>query len=85
VHHAARFDVRPGVVRYWVRKGWIEPVEGRGMGHTQWFDLDEAAVRRLEAAKASRRSAVERTRPVLERRREVSARSTEQPPRPDRS
>lgn len=54
---AARFDVRPGVVRYWVRKGWIEPVEGRGTGHTQWFDLDEAAVRRLEAAKASRRSA----------------------------
>lgn len=47
---AARFGVRPGVVCYWVRRGWIAPVEGRGTGHTQWFALDEAAICRLEAA-----------------------------------
>jgi DNA invertase Pin-like site-specific DNA recombinase len=54
---AARFDVRPGVVRYWVRKGWLDPVEGRGTGRTQWFELGDGTVQRLEAARAGRRGA----------------------------
>jgi len=51
---AVRFDVRPAVVRYWVRKGWIDPVEGGGTGNTQWFALDEMTVSRIEVAKARR-------------------------------
>jgi hypothetical protein len=56
---AARFGVRPGVVRYWVHQGWLVPTEGRGKGDTQWFALDEATVQRLEAVRAGQSGAAD--------------------------
>jgi hypothetical protein len=32
---AARFDVRPNVVRYWLRRGWIVAASGGGTGHNE--------------------------------------------------
>ncbi|MCI0574411.1 MAG: recombinase family protein [Myxococcaceae bacterium] len=52
---AWRLDVAPSVVRQWRRMGLLEPAEGSGTGHTQWFVLDRSTLARLEAAKAQGR------------------------------
>jgi hypothetical protein len=49
---ARRFNVSEAIVRYWMKKGWLEPVEGGGRGHVCWFKLDRKTLRRLNAAKA---------------------------------
>ena len=48
---AAVLGVRPGLVRCWIRHGWLQAVEGSGTGHAQWFRLDEETVCRLKEAK----------------------------------
>ena len=53
---AAELGVTQGVVRRWIRRGFLEPVVGgggRGSRHALWFRLDEAACRRLDEAKRS--------------------------------
>lgn len=53
VHGIAKhFRVSEPVVRYWMGRGWLEPVEGGGRGHVCWFKLDRETIRRLSAAKA---------------------------------
>jgi DNA invertase Pin-like site-specific DNA recombinase len=49
---ATRFNVTEHIVRYWIEKGWLQGVEGGGLGRTLWFKLDRATVKRLEKAKA---------------------------------
>jgi DNA invertase Pin-like site-specific DNA recombinase len=49
---AKRFNVSEAVVRYWMQRGWLEPVEGGGRGHVCWFKLDRETIKRLNAAKA---------------------------------
>ncbi|HEX5747207.1 MAG TPA: recombinase family protein [Archangium sp.] len=49
---AERFNVSEAIVRYWMKRGWLEPVEGGGRGHVCWFKLDRKALKRLNAAKA---------------------------------
>lgn len=48
---AARFNVTEHIVRYWIERGWLQGVEGGGLGRTFWFKLDRATVKRLEKAK----------------------------------
>lgn len=50
---ALRLGVPEASVRYWLKKGWIQPTEGGGHGCTAWFRLDPPFVRRLQALKAS--------------------------------
>jgi DNA invertase Pin-like site-specific DNA recombinase len=52
---AARLQVKPGRVRYWVSSGLLQAVEGGGTGHVKWFTLDEDTVTRLEEAKTRHR------------------------------
>jgi DNA invertase Pin-like site-specific DNA recombinase len=47
---AARVGVRPGVIRYWVREGVLEPVAHGGPGRPHWFTLDDTTLARLHAA-----------------------------------
>lgn len=47
---AARFNVTPHIVRYWISKGWLVPSEG-GLGSSFWFDLDHETIARLKDAK----------------------------------
>jgi len=47
---AARVGVRPGVIRYWVREGVLEPVAHGGPGRPHWFTLDDTTLTRLHAA-----------------------------------
>lgn len=50
---AEHMGVTPHMVRYWVEKGWLNVKEGGGQGVPCWYELDEATLQRLEAAKAS--------------------------------
>jgi hypothetical protein len=47
---AARVGVPPGVIRYWVREGVLEPVAHGGPGRPHWFTLDDTTLARLQAA-----------------------------------
>jgi hypothetical protein len=49
---AARMNVPPSVVRYWVKHGMVEPVERGSPGHPHWFALDRATLDRLKEARA---------------------------------
>jgi hypothetical protein len=49
---AARFGVTPGIVRYWVEKGWLVGIREDGApGRPLWFHLDRVTVRRIEDVK----------------------------------
>jgi DNA invertase Pin-like site-specific DNA recombinase len=50
---ATRFDVSPHVVRYWVEKGLIVAKIVGGPGRASWYEIDDEAILRLEAAKAN--------------------------------
>jgi DNA invertase Pin-like site-specific DNA recombinase len=50
---AARFDVTENSIRYWMKRGWLQPTEGSGQGRACWFELDRATVARLQALKFS--------------------------------
>lgn len=47
-----QFGVTEHVARYWIKKGWLRPVEGGGLGRPLWFKLDPATVEHLWRAKA---------------------------------
>jgi DNA invertase Pin-like site-specific DNA recombinase len=49
---AHRFGVSEAIVRYWMKRGWLRPVEGGGRGHICWFKLDRKTLKRLNAATA---------------------------------
>ena len=53
---AARLKVSESRVRVWINHGWLTPVGRRGHGFPLWFQLDSAAVKRLQALKASHAS-----------------------------
>jgi DNA invertase Pin-like site-specific DNA recombinase len=44
---AARLDVTEGTVDYWLKQGWLRPIDGSGRGRACWFRLDPATVSRL--------------------------------------
>jgi len=44
---ADHFGVCAGVVRYWRKRGWLVPVEGRGTGHDQWYRIDAQVEKEL--------------------------------------
>jgi DNA invertase Pin-like site-specific DNA recombinase len=49
---AARFHVTDNIVRYWIEKGWLTPVQSNSRDHTWWFQLDRATLSRLQRAKS---------------------------------
>jgi DNA invertase Pin-like site-specific DNA recombinase len=49
---AMHFSVSEAIVRYWMQRGWLKPVQGGGRGHVCWFRLDRHTIKRLNAAKA---------------------------------
>jgi DNA invertase Pin-like site-specific DNA recombinase len=51
---AACLGVHPDTVQYWVAHGWLAPAERGGPGKPNWFRLDEAAVKRIEAGRRGR-------------------------------
>jgi DNA invertase Pin-like site-specific DNA recombinase len=53
---AARLDVTEGTIDYWLRRGWLRPIDGSGRGQARWFRLDPATVSRLKARKHRRRA-----------------------------
>lgn len=48
---AMHFGVSEAIVRYWMERGWLKPVEGGGRGHVCWFKLDRQTSKKLNAAK----------------------------------
>jgi hypothetical protein len=50
---AALLEVTESTVRYWIKKGWIKPADGGGLGCTSWFELDPATIARLQSVKLS--------------------------------
>ncbi len=48
---AARVGVRPGIVRFWMNAGVLEPVNrGSGPGRPAWFKIDDETIDRLRVA-----------------------------------
>lgn len=50
---AARLEVTPDIVSYWIERGLLHPEPGTsGQGRQAWFELDDATIQRLRDAKA---------------------------------
>jgi DNA invertase Pin-like site-specific DNA recombinase len=51
---ASRLEVTPQVVKDWVRRGHLRPIERGGTGHPWWFELDKETNTRLAMEKSKR-------------------------------
>jgi hypothetical protein len=46
---AQRFGVSEDLVYYWIRRGYLRPVEGGGTGRTMWFALSQKLIKELKS------------------------------------